>query len=157
MCGHLQYFHAKVHLKHLVFRNKFRLPIGVQDKVCIRFGDNKCAKLNPGKGKAAAAAVEAAAGFTGGGESQGEEGEEEAEDWDGEEGPRVSPYEIVFQVPGNPVPAELPFTNTGHAQTIDNTANNGQDNVHYGELGREGDEGLVCLFCWHLILFIFLF
>ena len=61
----------------LISKNKLRLAIGIQDVVGVGGGGEQGSVLHPGKGEAGAA------GLASGGESQGEKGEEEAEDTEG--------------------------------------------------------------------------
>ena len=72
-----------LNLHFLIFMNKFWLAIGTQDIVGVREPGKKDAMLHSWKGEAAAAAAvragTTAAGLPVGGESQGEEGEEEAD------------------------------------------------------------------------------
>ena len=85
-------------------------------------------------------------GEAGRGESQGEEGEEEAEDWDEDVGNVFSRMvQIKVQVDGNPSFEIVPPANVCHAEAISNDAQGGDEKIEEGELGREDDEGLLCL------------
>ena len=76
------------------------------------------AKFEVFEGEAGVGARAAVAGLAGGGDSQGEEGEEEPEDWDEDEGMAfIIFHQIKVKVVGNPRITEelVPPSNVSHA------------------------------------------
>ena len=91
----------------------------------VERGGEQSSVLHPGKGGAGAAAVGAS-----GGEIQGEKGEEEAEDWNKDEGNvAIGQKQIVLQVVGNPSPHPIPTSHVCHAEAIDDRENYGCPHV----------------------------
>ena len=118
-------------------------------------GGKQDSVLHPGKGEA----CKTAAGLAGGsGESQGDKGEEEAEDTERNTNVQVETWVVTGNTKDPGIQGKVP---TGghlcHAEAVHHRANYGCRHVEAGEFCREYDEGLLlCLSSFIFLLFTLL-